>query len=221
MAFELTRKQGAALITKHPTYREDIERRLTFENYTKRHYESWVDFARERGDGENVRPILITGVDLTWEFASVAYSGNQTCMECEFSAAGPGIASTSMSVWGSWRTQGLVHTSCGPDHLPTQISRSSSEASISEPEIHDEYNQCIFIRYYTIRKRIFIPMIIKAGAGPHQLPKGDHGGGGSGKERLRALSTGEPMEIDYPETGSPGDTFDEAIHNVPTVGLKC
>lgn len=202
LAFELTRKQGAALITKHPTRREDVERERTFENYTKRHYESWVDFARERGDGENVKPLLVTGVDLTREFATVAYSDSQTRMECEFSAAVPGIASASMSMWGSWRTQGLIHTNCGPNPTP------------------DEYNQCIFIRYYTIRKRVFIPTIIKAGAGPHQLPRGDHGDGGSDEGKLQAFSTDESMEIDYPETGSTRDTFDEAIHNVPTVGPK-
>jgi hypothetical protein len=35
ITFELTRNQGAALITKHPTYQEDIERELIFEDYTK------------------------------------------------------------------------------------------------------------------------------------------------------------------------------------------
>ena len=222
MAFELTRKQGAALITKHPTYRDDIERQRTFENYTKQHYESWVDFGRERGDGENVRPVLVTGVDLTREFATVAYSDNQTRMECEFSAAVPGLASASASVWGSWHTQGLVHTNCGPDPFPTRRRRNPDQASALETEIPDEYNQCVFIRYYTIRKRVFIPMIIKAGAGPHQLPKGDDGDDGSAWERLQISPIDHPMEIGYvQETGSPRDTSDEVIHNVPTVGPKC
>jgi len=218
MAFELTRKQGAALITKHPTYRDEIERERTFENYTKQHYDSWVNFARERGDGENVKPVLVTGVDLTREFATVAYSDNQTRMECEFSAAVPGIASASISAWGSWRTQGLVHTNCGPDPFPTRRMGGSDQVSALESEIPDEYDHCVFIRYYTIRKRVFIPMVIKAGAGPHQLPKGEYGDGNLGEERLQALSTGDSTEIDYPETGS--HTFDEVIHNLPTVGPK-
>lgn len=210
MAFELTRKQGAALITKHPTYREDIEREATFESYIKRHYNSWIEFARWRGDGENIRPVLVTGVDLTREFATVAYSDNQTRMECEFSAAVPGIASTSVSVWGSWQTQGLVHTNCGPH--PTRGSRSSSESPALESEIPDEHTQCVFIRYYTIRKRVFFPIVLKAGAGPHQLPKGNHEGDNPGEEGLHVSSTGDSMEVDYPH--------DEVIHNVPTVGPK-
>jgi len=220
MAFELTHKQGAALITKHPTYRDEIERERTFANYTKQHYDSWVDFARERGDGENIRPVLVTGVDLTQEFATVAYSDNQTRMECEFSVAVPGITSTSASVWGSWRTKGLVHTNCGPDLFSTRRRRSSNEGAALESEIPDGYNHCVFIRYYTIRKRGFIPMITEAGAGPHQLPRRNHGGRGLGEERFQALPIGDPMKTNHPETGSPRDTFDEVIHNLPTVGPK-
>ena len=219
MAFELTRKQGAALITKHTTYREEIERERTFENYAKQHYESWVDFARERGDGDNIKPVLVTGVDLTREFATVAYSNSQTRMECEFSAAVPGVASTSVSVWGSWRAQGLVYTNCGPRPSPARGSRRPNEGSAnSEPEIPDECDQCIFIRYYTIRKRVFIPMVIKAGAGPHQLPKRNNSDDDSGEESLQVSSVDDSMEVDFPETGSPGGSFDEVIHNVPTVG---
>ena len=42
LAFELNRQQGGALVTKHATYREDIERRYTFEKYIKRYYDSWL-----------------------------------------------------------------------------------------------------------------------------------------------------------------------------------
>ena len=115
VAFALAHKQGAVLITKHPTYREDIERERTFENYIKRHYASWVDFAREHGYGENIRPVLVTGVDLTREFVTVAYTDNHTCMECEFSAAIPAVASASVSVWDrgvlrDWYTQTVDYT---------------------------------------------------------------------------------------------------------------
>jgi len=219
VAFALTHKQGAALITKHPTYREDIERERTFEGYTKRHYDSWVDFAREHGHGENIRPVLVTGVDLTREFATIAYSDNHTHVECEFSAGVPAMASASVSLWGSWRTQGLVHTNCGPHPFPTRGNRSANESSTLESMIPDEYDQCVFIRYYTIRRRVFIPIVLKAGAGPHQLPKGDTGDDAN-EETLLVLSEDDPMEVDYQESGSPINASDEVIHNVPLVGLK-
>lgn len=63
MTFELTSNQGAALMANHPTYREDAERERNFRLYTKRHYESWVDFARKQGHGDDeIKPVLVTGV---------------------------------------------------------------------------------------------------------------------------------------------------------------
>jgi hypothetical protein len=173
MTFELTSKQGAALITNHPTCREDIERERHFEAYTKKHYKSWVDFAWEQGHGEDIKPVLVTGVDLTKEFAAIAYSDNHTQMECEFSVGSPVVASASMSAWGSWSTPGLVHTNCGPTHGLVRGNQGAGESSVSGSEfvIPDDHNQCVFIRYYTIRKKMFIPVLLKAGAGPHQLPK--------------------------------------------------
>lgn len=215
ITFELTSNQGAALITKYPTHREHIERDRRFVNYIKQHHESWVDFAREQDHPEDVRPILVTGVDLTREFATVAYSDNKTSMECEFSTTLPAVASTSVSLWGSWHTSGLVHTNCGPDF--TRPRHGSDDCPAPGSEIPDEYTQCVFIRYYTIRKRVFFPTVLKAGAGPHRLPKGDDD---SGEEGRQVLSTGDPKEFDPSEAGSPSVTSGDVIHSVPTVSPK-
>lgn len=174
MTFRLTSKQGAALITNHATYREDIEREHNFETYIKKYYDSWVDFAQEQGHGEDIKPVLVTGVDLTKQFAAISYSDNQTTMECDFSMGTPDVDSVSLSVWGSWHTRGSVHTTCGPDELvSTRGAQRTAESSISDSVVPGEYDQCVFVRYYTIRKRFFIPVLLKAGAGPHQLPKGN------------------------------------------------
>ena len=79
-AFEFTgKKRGAVLVTNDPTYREDIDtgNKRDFEIHAKKkHYEPWVDFARTEGDEDelDVKPILMTGFDLTKEFAMPAYS---------------------------------------------------------------------------------------------------------------------------------------------------
>ena len=229
MSFKLTSKQGAALITNYPTRREDIERKLAFENYAKQHYDSWVDFAYQTQHGDDIRPILVTGVQMTRQFAMVAYAERQTDMDCNFSVGDPSDAgSASLSVWGSWQTQGLVHTSCGPSEIP------------------EEYNQCVFIRYYTIiRKDDFasrlrmtlqklgIKMFPSAntqsarrpGAGPHDLPDGNTGGDGT--EELPDGNAGSGTTVQV-EVGSP-DSDDELVevgcmesspnltHNVPLV----
>ena len=177
ISFQLTEKQGAALVTKYPTYREDVQREQIFEEYTKRHYDSWVAFAREAGHGNGVTPVLVTGFDMTRDFAMMSYLNNGVRLTSEFTASVPGIASVSASAWGTWRTEGLVHTNCGPQLCCPPSSAQTVDLMSSDddhPEmVLDDYNQCVFVRYYTVRKRpLLVPKVIKAGAGPRDLGPG-------------------------------------------------
>ena len=215
IAFELTHKQGAALITKHPIYPEGAERARAFKRYIKKHYDSWVDFALEHDHDEDIRPVLVDGVHLTREFAMVAYSDNQPRVRCEFSAGVLAVASASASVWGSWDTQGPAYTNCGPHPVTTRGNRNLSEGPALESVIPEECNQCVFVSYYTIRKRIGFPRIIKAGAGPHQLSEGNSESDNIGEVVVVGTSDSD-SEVDYPETGSSPDV----IHNIPLVGSK-
>ena len=177
ISFQLTEKQGAVLLTKYRTYKEDVQREQTFEEYTKRHHDSWVAFAREAGHGNDVKPVIVTGVDMTQDFAMMAYN-NGVSMKSEFMMSIPTAASASVSAWGIWRTGGLVHTNCGP-----QICRPPSSTQTRDPISFNndgtettpgEYNQCVFVRYFTMRKRgLIFPKVIKAAAGPHDLGPGD------------------------------------------------
>ena len=183
ISFQLTGDQGAILLTKHPIYREDIQLEGTFEEYTKGHYDSWVAFARERGHPNDIKPVLVTGVDMARDFAMMAYSNDGDDLMAEFTMSAPGVASP----WGTWRKPGVVYTNCGP-----QLSRPPSNTSHTET-ISEEYNQCVFVRYYTVRKRLGIPRVIKAAAGPHDL-----GPGSRDNEKL-------PLEV-QPSSDSGSDT---------------
>ena len=165
-------------MTKYSTYREDIQREQIFEEYTRRHYDSWVAFARQGGHGSDVKPVLVTGVDMTRDFATMSYLNNGVRLRSEFTASVPGVVSASASAWGTWRTEGLVHTNCGPQLcLPPSSTQTTDLAlpSVSRIElVSGEYNQCVFVRYYTVRKRpLLTPRVIKAAAGPHDLGPGD------------------------------------------------
>ena len=176
-SFELTEKQGAALVTKYPTYREDIELESAFEEYTKRHYDSWVSFARNTQHGSDVKPVLVTGVDMTRDFAMIAYANNSASLLSEFTTSVPLVGSASASVWGTWRTDGLVHTNCGPQVCspPSPSNTSGTIQAAAAQNDANEYNQCVFIRYYTMRKRaLMFPKLMKAAAGPHDLGPGDN-----------------------------------------------
>jgi len=198
VSFQLTEKQGAALVTKYPTYREDIQREQIFEEYTKRHYDSWVAFAREAGHGNDIKPVLVTGVDMTRDFAMMSYSNNGVRLASEFTASVPGVASASVSAWGTWRTEGLVHTNCGPQLCrppsSTQAMDSMSSDNSRTEVVSDEYNQCVFVRYYTVRKRpLLVPKVIRASAGPHDLGPGDRDSEGSPLEAQSGSDSGSDI----------------------------
>ena len=56
--FELAKKQGTALITKYPTYRDDVELESIFKAYTKHHYDSWAIFTHNTGHSNDIKPVL-------------------------------------------------------------------------------------------------------------------------------------------------------------------
>ena len=224
-SFELTQERGAALVTRHHTYREDIEHRSVFEEYMKKHYDSWVKFSSKHGS--DVRPILVTGVDMTKDFAMIAYANNSTRLSSEFTVSVPLAASASASVWGTWHTEGLVHTNCGPQvctpPLSPSTSSSHSAGALQDGTIRNEYDQCMFIRYYVMRKRFMFPKVMKGAAGPHDL-----GPGNNRNETFPELTVQLGSHLDTePDSGepptdvsSPATDYEsvlEVVHNVPSV----
>ena len=123
---------------------------------------------------------------MTRDFATVTYSkdDDDDDLTAAFTISVPGVAPP----WGTRRAPGVVHTNCGPQphHPPFDTSPVESDS--------DECNKCVFVRYYTIRKRLGIPRVIKAAAGPHNL---DPGSPNSGE--------GSPLEA-HSDSGSGSDT---------------
>ena len=224
ISFQLTGDQGAALLTKHSTYREDVKLGRTFEEYTKDHYDSWVAFARERGHPNDIKPVLVTGIDMTRDFAMISYSNDGDDITAEFTTSTPGAASP----WGAWRTPGVVHTNCGPQpRRPPPATRTVGSASSGNSHfetISDEYHQCVFVRYYTVRKRLGIPRVIRAAAGPHDLGPGGNDDGGSSFEVEGGLGSSSdiaPSLFDGNDDGSSATSADSGaetvIHNTTPV----
>jgi len=79
ISFQLAGDRGAALLT------------------TKKHYDSWVAFARDRGHPTDIDPVLVTGVDMTRDFAMVKYSKDDDDLTAAFKISAPGVTSP-------WRT---------------------------------------------------------------------------------------------------------------------
>ena len=240
ISFQHTEKEGAALVTRHLTYRGDVQREAIFKAYTKRHYDSWVMFARDTGHGDDdIKLVLVTGVDMTRDFAMMAYSNNGSSLRSEFTISAPMAASASASVWGTWRTEGLVHTNCGPQLCcppsSTQIADPTSSSSSDTETVPGEYNQCVFVRYFTMRKRaLMFPTVIRAAAGPHDLGPGGYGDeestgevqsdSDSGSDRSDTASSllDDDMDDDRTSVTSIDSESDIVVHNTTTVrSLSC
>ena len=182
-SFELTGDCGAALVTRHQTYPEDTGPETEFETYTKRHYKSWVKFARCKGYRNDIHPVLVFGFDMTRDFSMVVYSKEDDALVSDDTIAIPMFASISPPFLGTWRSGFPVHTKEGPlKHSPHPPGRDVCTPPLQSGgpvSITNESDQCVFIRYYTMRWRKLLPMfpkVIRAGAGPHDLGSGDNRG---------------------------------------------
>ena len=154
-SFRLTGKRGVGLVTKHLTYGEDTTSQGLFQAYTKQYYESWVAFARDSGHGGDVQPVLVSGVDLTRDYAMLVYSipdEDAPLIPMPHADLMP-IADPS-SPWAKWSAPDFVHTNIGPLRQNLLPSQQSTPA---------EYDQCIFIRYYSMRSGPFrlFPKVIR------------------------------------------------------------
>ena len=118
---------------------------------------------------------------MTKDFAMVAYSNESTSLESDLTIAVPMLASASASVWGTWRTKCSPHTNYGPQQCILPLNDRAIESASSQSDarsIPNDFNQCVFVRYYTMRSRKWMPpKVIRAGAGPHDLCSGDNRGG--------------------------------------------
>ncbi|KAF9642513.1 hypothetical protein BDM02DRAFT_2063638 [Thelephora ganbajun] len=95
------------------------------------------------------------------------------------------FASASASFRGTWRARCIPRINYGPKpcspSLSEQIVYSLPSQLWDTGGITDKFNQCVFIRYHKMdwRERweaFFRKLIMRAGAGPHDLGSGDNKG---------------------------------------------
>lgn len=207
-SFELTEDRGAALVTKYDTQRKDAFVESEFETYTKDNYKTWVTFAREKRLGNNVHPVLVSGVDVTRDFTMVAYSEISTSSGVRATGTVQTFASPSASLPGTWYAKRIPHTNHGPEQ-PTC-----------------ESNQCVFIRYYTMRSRMWfglLPKVIRAGAGPDDLGSGDNSRETFPELTAQPDAEGATSDDEDPArqryAGHSGSEQEVVVRNVPNVPL--
>ena len=204
-SISLTGDHGAALRTRYPTYREDTRYEAMFEAYTKRHYGSWVTFAREKGYGDDIRPILVSGFDMTKDFAMLAYSNKGVSLEAGLQTDIPMITSVSAFFAVTRHVKCAPHFNYGPLPWGSNSAIGFPSSQLADPRaIRRGFDQCVFLRYYTLRTRKWIPpKVIRAGAGPHDLGSGDNREDTS--PELTVQSDGEPTTSGDEDLGGQSD----------------
>jgi len=163
---------------------EDAQLEDSFESYVWRHYDSWVAFALYKRYGKGVQPVLVSGVDMTWDYTMLAYSNKGLSIE-----AGATLVEDQMVRSPSASASVTVkrHRICSPylKYGPEPLGRSPTALDMELPsELADPratpkgFKRCVFIRYYTGRRRAgWMPLeVMKASAGPHDLGSGDNKG---------------------------------------------
>jgi hypothetical protein len=211
-SFQTSSKEGAALITNFSTYVTNAQQEQRFLNYIKRYSRTWARWARDQGHAVSTEDIrLVTGHDLTQDFAMFAYSGDtERQLNLEFRAGAPIMLSTSAYVWGRWNFDSSAHYNHGPQRLeppasveqfPLLEERSSHDAT---PSI--DYSQCVFLRSYRIRYRSRLwPKILKAGAEPN-----DTDNSGNNDDADRSFHTSQESE-----TSDENDTYEVLKDTIP------
>ena len=162
---------GAILITRFKTFRDDAERHRLFKNYIREHHKSWETFAhKNHHDVKAEDLILVTGRDMTEDFAMLAFSQNEAGFQVQFGAEATNVASGSVFLWCSRHPKMSTFQNHGPQATDPAAHDS---ATVFERNDMPRYKQCVFLRGYRIRRRMaFFPWPIKAGAGPHDLGPG-------------------------------------------------
>lgn len=150
---------------KYPAVREDTNRPENLEDCMLKNYPEWFAFLRDEL-GYNIRlrqMILVTGCDLTSEWATATFIERSLDTGIEFKAGDPtgATVSANLSLWGQWSSSIGVPHRCGPSTMGAREGITTGKES-------QTFNQCIFLRSLRVSERwaaLRVPKVIKAAAG--------------------------------------------------------
>ena len=135
------------------------------------HVTSWYQFTTRRLgiDLEEQDLIFISGFTKTSIWAEVAFHNSQSNGELVVSGGclAP-LISGELRVSTSQCVDAAVSSRIGP---ATRITGSDTDATTTDPPKSD---QCIYLNYHKAKRRkLWRPRVLRAAAGPHDLPSND------------------------------------------------
>lgn len=168
LRFQMTRDHGAAFLTSCDTLRLDTSQAGTLRNYIKQHYNTWLDYAQNLGLGE-VDLILLSGVDLSRDYAMLTYTSGDYQFSAELTAEIPAVASAWTNIWTTHTDTGPTHFNWGPDLQNTDRlllpSLSISDSPVTRFQPRDTH--ITFLRGWRMKRRVaLIPTKLEAAVAP-------------------------------------------------------
>lgn len=183
--FQTTSDNAAFVRLKPPGVQEAIRSKTHVVKYMRSHFDSWLEFANSTNSwGIGLRPedlIFVCGTLKTTEWAVAAFQGDTVRDQEGFVSGQLGsLGSAGFSLRLSDHVFPRAHYRFGP-HPPTTTAgeedRLLDSGDDSPTTISPNRNQCLFIHYYKMKRRLLCDLPVRAAAGPHQLPHGPHNGG--------------------------------------------
>lgn len=182
----------------------------TLTQYIRTHFESWKHFASNELDLA-INPhdiLLISGTVKTDDWGLGAFLRYESGGAINFEAnAGP-AAQAAFNVTVTQKHGEIaehrskpVGASLSPplsaisdETVDTLMDPSSSSLSLKRTQSGPRKDQCLFIHYYKMKKRLFFSKVIKAAAGPDEL---DPGSGSEGEDGMSVGSGSDDVTREY------------------------
>jgi hypothetical protein len=160
-SLSFTNEKGAALILPYEACREDTLYDGLFKKHMLRYYRQWHTFAVTEchQDIELCDLILVTGCDMTRQWATATYFRHNREMSSALGAQVAPVAEVDFSLSEGWRITQAINTRLGPPHALHQQTRPDYETLVN--------NQCIFLRGFYVKDRLRGSQVMNAGAGYH------------------------------------------------------
>ncbi|OBZ65404.1 Vegetative incompatibility protein HET-E-1 [Grifola frondosa] len=179
--YTCTDEQGALLLLKRPGDRSLVHKSRSFMSYMRRNHASWHRFATDTCDVDLQKDeiIFVNGCVKSAEWAVAAFIERGREGELYFSGEFGPMASAGFSLSMKNSTSARVEHRMGPpqsEHRSTLPGVSEIEETPRDGDVRgkavdvSKFDQCVFLEYYKMKKRIWFYRVIKAAAGPHELP---------------------------------------------------
>lgn len=171
IAFRSSKSSGAILDLKHPGHRTVLECDDLIRQYMTKHIDNWYKFAKltHRIDIRDKDIILVSGFIKTLVWYEAAWSGMKGSRNVAFDLSGGALVAsgiTGLEVLRGYDLKRSVVTRSGPQaRLAPTVTATDSRGNFPA-------DQCIFLSYHRAQRRRIHHLVMRAAAGPHELPPG-------------------------------------------------